>query len=121
MVLLSMASMTIAMLVALGYPFLSKRQRTQRAEAVDELAQRKTSLFQDINDLEFDRDTGKVAEGDYEAMRGEYELEAAVVIQAIDQKPNGQMSTACPSCGQPVAKVDQFCGGCGDKLPPKQA
>lgn len=117
MVLLSMAGMAIAALVALGYPLLSKRKQSEEGEAADELAQRKVSLFQDISDLEFDRDTGKVAEGDYQAMRAGYESEAARVLETMDRKGNRQaLGPVCPQCGQQVVEADRFCGGCGQRL-----
>jgi hypothetical protein len=121
MVLLSMAGMAIATLVALGYPLLSKRKLPAEEEADDELAQHKVSLFQDLSDLEFDRDIGKVAEGDYQLMRAGYESEAARVLEIMDRRGNGQASKqVCPQCGQRVVEADRFCGGCGQRFSRKR-
>lgn len=130
MVLLTMAGMTIATLVALGYPLLNQRDREEGETAVDELTERKEALFREMGDLEFDRDTGKVAAADYESLRAGYEREAALVLEAMDRKGNGRKPVGraegagnaaanvrfCPHCGHEVVAGDRFCGDCGRTL-----
>ena len=146
MVLLTMAGVTIASLIALGYPLLKNKRDAEDPEETDELAHRKASIYQDIRDLEFDRETDKVAQADYEAMRTDYETEAALVLEVMDQKGNGhaeascpgcgkisepgarfcpscgcEMDHRCPSCGEQVAEDDRFCGACGGEIPASRA
>ena len=138
MVLLAMVGMTIATMVLLGYPLLRSRPEEAAEEGTDELDLRKRSIYQDIKELEFDRETGKVAETDYESMRAGYEAEAAQVLEVMDRKagkreeagcpdcgevpPSGarfcpscgrELARFCPSCGRPAAAGDRFCGACG--------
>lgn len=144
MVVLTMAGITIGALMALGYPLLG-RARWRGAEAPEgseaHLVLRKTSIYQDIKDLELDREMGKVAPADYRAMRTAYEAEAAQVLAAIEKQQEEEagarcpgcsrvpgpearfcpfcghgLEEGCPSCGEPVTPQDRFCTGCGHAL-----
>lgn len=114
-----MESLLIAMLVlgtvlALGLP-LVRRRLFVAAEAAG-LADRKLSIYQDIRDLELDRQTGKVSDADYRMMRSDYEQEAAQVMKAMDEEDSRQgkhRKRSCPSCGATLSGKDRFCGDCG--------
>ncbi|HEC22646.1 MAG TPA: zinc ribbon domain-containing protein [Chloroflexi bacterium] len=111
----------------------------------DLLAER-NRLYRAIRDLDFDYQTNKVSEEDYQAQRHRLFAEAVEVLQqldslpALDETPESdpieaavaalRQGTApeevvsgpaaegevCPQCGEPVSESDRFCGACGARL-----
>lgn len=70
-------------------PLLGRRRASVPAADVErsELIEAKHSVYRSILDLEFDRAVGKVAPGDYEALRREHEEEAVGILRALDEAP----------------------------------
>jgi hypothetical protein len=52
---------------------------------LDQLLERRDTLYDNLRDLRFEFRSGKYAENDYEAMKLSLENEAAVVLTEIDQ------------------------------------
>jgi hypothetical protein len=52
---------------------------------VDELAARRDALYAALKDAEFDRETGKFTDEDYQIVRSRYMMEAAHVLQQLDR------------------------------------
>lgn len=52
---------------------------------VDELIARRDAIYAALKDAEFDRETGKLAEEDYQIIRARYMAEAAQVLRKIDR------------------------------------
>jgi hypothetical protein len=93
-----------------------------------------------IRELDFDFQTGKIVEEDYQLLRERYVLQGAALLQKLDQlgarrasetisdqiealvlarrKAGSQArpAQACPACGQPCRAGDRFCGKCGARL-----
>jgi ribosomal protein L40E len=62
-----------------------------------------------LRELEFDRQTGKIADSDYEALKARYTEQALVSMRA------GNLP-ACERCG-PRPEVDaEYCSRCGSRL-----
>jgi hypothetical protein len=68
---------------------------------LDQLMERRDTLYDNLRDLRFEYRSGKYAESDFEAMKNALESEAAVVLAEIDQiteaqvrRPRGTRSTA---------------------------
>jgi len=85
------AALTIFALVRVVSPFLGSEGEQIRHELLDDelreierLVARKSVLLQSLKDIEFDRETGKLAEQDYERLRARYEREALQVMRALD-------------------------------------
>jgi hypothetical protein len=55
------------------------------ALTVDELVARRDALYAALKDAEFDRETGKLADEDYQIVRSRYMSEAAQVLRQLDQ------------------------------------
>ncbi len=109
-------------------PFLRRQARKSRAPGPRARELRHSALLA-IRDLDFDHQTGKVVEEDYQAwraslleeaarwftedVRAETELGRAIEggVATIRKARSGARS--CPSCGQPQVHGDQFCAGCG--------
>lgn len=54
-------------------------------QTVDELGARRDAIYAALKDAEFDRETGKLAEEDYEIVRTRYMKEAAQVLRQLDR------------------------------------
>jgi hypothetical protein len=106
------------------------------------LAQRDT-IYATIRELDFDYQTGKVNQLDYQARRQRYVLEGVQVLKSLDALPQdseraslaAEIETAiqaarqrraqgdampesrfCPQCGQPTGPDAYFCAQCGAEL-----
>lgn len=100
------------------------------------LLSRKDSIYTALRDLEFDYQTGKLSDDDYEGLRAKFTSEASVVLEEIDEmraaKPSQKtkkgkkaektaMTTAsdgstCDECGFAFKEGDKFCKSCGTKI-----
>jgi rRNA maturation endonuclease Nob1 len=56
----------------------------QTSSSVDELIARRDAIYAALKDAEFDRETGKLADEDYQIVRNRYMSEAAQVLQQLD-------------------------------------
>jgi hypothetical protein len=59
---------------------------------LDQLLERRDTIYDNLRDLRFEFRSGKYSEGDFEAMKAALEKEAALVIAEIDQATESQMS-----------------------------
>jgi hypothetical protein len=59
---------------------------------LDQLLERRDTIYDNLRDLRFEYRSGKYSEGDFEAMKAALENEAALVIAEIDQATESQMS-----------------------------
>ena len=62
-----------------------------------------------LREIEFDKETGKLSEGDYDALRVSY------TERALDELRQGS-SPACPNCGPRPETDARFCSNCGTVL-----
>ena len=58
---------------------------------LDQLLERRDTLYDNLRDLRFEFRSGKYSEGDYEAMKVSLENEAALVLAEIDQITESQV------------------------------
>lgn len=57
---------------------------------LDQLLERRDTIYDNLRDLKFEYRAGKYSEGDYEAMKNSLELEAAQVLVEIDHVTEAQ-------------------------------
>jgi hypothetical protein len=86
-----------------------------------------------LKEIEFDRETGKLSDGDYEflkekytaealtALRGEAEeipadLEAQVAARVAAIRSGSGGATFCAGCGSSAGREARFCASCGRAL-----
>ena len=73
-----------------------------------------------IKEIEFDRETGKLADEDYEALMSTYQRAALAAIKAEEGEGNGKaVATSgpfCPTCGPRPESSARFCSDCGQTL-----
>ncbi len=62
-----------------------------------------------LREIEFDRETGKLSDADYAALRTEYTQRAVAVMRAGD-------AVVCARCGPRPEKDAMFCSNCGAPL-----
>ncbi len=71
---------------------------------LDQLLERRDTVYDNLRDLRFEYRSGKYAEADYESMKSKLENEAALVLAAIDQVTESQVRR--PRSARP-AQVDR--------------
>jgi hypothetical protein len=62
-----------------------------------------------LREIEFDRETGKLSDADYEALRSTYTRRAVEVMRAGD-------TLVCATCGPRPEEDAHFCSSCGAPL-----
>lgn len=62
-----------------------------RRSKLDQLMERRDTLYDNLRDLRFEFRSGKYAENDYEAMKASLENEAALVLAEIEQVTESQV------------------------------
>ena len=85
-----------------------------------------------LADLEFDHETGKLADDDYEALRAQIRIEATTApappVRASTDRPLDSLETEiraararrrfCAACGAVMPRAARFCPACGTPVPP---
>ena len=146
MFLIMAALISIGMTVFVLFPLLS-------AEAVGgtlpvdvtvagDLKRRRLVVYDNMKDLEFEFQSGKIARDDYEALRSNYLGEAAALMAATQEAEQAKQSDAmierevaarrlqgktpvrpeytCVECGYENPLPVKFCGECGARIPTAQ-
>lgn len=72
-------------------------------------APRQSPAIEALRDLEFDRQTGKIADADYEALKARY------TEQALRSMRAGNLPV-CERCGPRPEADAEYCSRCGSKL-----
>jgi hypothetical protein len=67
---------------------------------LDQLLERRDTIYDNLRDLRFEYRSGKYSESDYETMKSALETEAALVLAEIDQVTESQVRR--PRGGQPA-------------------
>ena len=62
-----------------------------------------------LRELEFDRETGKISDADYEPLKARYTEQAIAVMRAGD-------THVCERCGPRPERDAEFCSKCGAAL-----
>ncbi len=99
------------------------------------LDERKTAIYENLRDLQFEYRLGKLSDADYQNTKKDLQKELAAVLAEVDQikaglgapqakpqaKPQPQPKSkpagfTCPSCGASFEKDLKFCGECGKPM-----
>lgn len=135
-------ALLVLVLFFVARPFLLPQPVASAPTLRQQLLAHKESLLDQIRELDFDYQTGKIAETAYTAQRPLLVRQAAALLQKLDQdqphsqveqeietavarlrqtattgSPNGRY---CPQCGQATDAGDRFCAHCGQNLTPLQ-
>lgn len=63
---------------------------------LDQLLERRDTIYDNLRDLKFEHRAGKYSEGDYETMKSTLENEAALVLAEIEQVTESQIRRPRP-------------------------
>ena len=58
---------------------------------LDQLLEKRDTIYENLRDLRFEYRSGKYSEGDYETMKSALEVDAAMVLAEIDQVTDSQV------------------------------
>ncbi len=130
--------MTVALLAALGatvvafvlYPVFAESRL--RLEALGEtereildLEEKKSRLYSSLADLDFEKDSGKVSDPDYQTARNDYMAQVAAVLARLEaiaapkgEKKKPRKAVTCEGCGEKLPPEARFCMACGTKVAP---
>jgi hypothetical protein len=96
------------------------------ARARAELEREKALILRSIKELEFDRNTGKLSEADFNEIGGRLRARALALMQDLDRpgpdvravaRPSAKRTAGgCPQCGTTNDADAKFCKNCGQKL-----
>jgi ribosomal protein L40E len=70
---------------------------------------RQSGAVDALRELEFDRQTGKISDSDYEPLKARYTAQALAVMRAGD-------AFVCEKCGPRPEADAEFCSNCGLRL-----
>ena len=100
--------LAVASLVYVIYPiFRSERAVSLRAIPVPGRA--RNPAVEALRELEFDRETGKISDTDYEPLKERYTRQALAAMRAGG-------SRVCERCGPRAERDAEFCSQCGAPL-----
>jgi hypothetical protein len=139
MIYLVCGILSTAVIAALCIPLFRKDDAVESAiieETEWDLLQRKKEvILGNIQDLDFEYKCGKLSADDYQQIRSEMGVEAALVLQEIDniessqdldalirrevaarREKSRQAAKECPSCSAGNPATNKFCSECGAKL-----
>ncbi len=133
-----------ALCVFVAYPLLSTQDDGKAVLPVDmtpaaDLKRRRMVVYDNMRDLEFERQAKKIGETDYQALRESYRAEAARLMAASQELERGSAEDrfienqvaarrarvkaaapanyACKKCGFNNPVPVKYCGNCGSPLP----
>lgn len=141
--------LAVAVLIALGmaayivYPLLSAdaggETLPQDVTPLGDLKRRRLVVYDNLRDLEFEFQSGKIARADYESLRTNYLGEAAGLMVATQEaeilkqdealvereiaarraqrRTQPKIEYTCAACGHENPLPVKFCGECGARLP----
>lgn len=141
--LLSMAVLiAVGMAVYVVFPLLSAETAggplPQDVTVLGDLKRRRLVVYDNLQDLEFEFQSGKIAREDYEALRTNYLGEAAglmavtqeaellkqddavvereIAARRVQRREQPKIEYTCSACGYQNPLPVKFCGECGARL-----
>jgi hypothetical protein len=95
---------------------------TRAAPAAPEVRSEREALYDAIQDLDHDYETGKIEEADHRSLREELRARAVALLRAerageAAPKLAAAGPPACAACGAASREGDRFCSHCGAALP----
>jgi hypothetical protein len=141
--LLTLAVMiAVSMAVYIVFPLLSAETAggplPTDVTVLGDLKRRRLVVYDNLQDLEFEFQSGKIAREDYDALRTNYLGEAAGLMAAtqeaellkqddtvvereiaarrVQRRAQPKIEYTCPSCGYQNPLPVKFCGECGARL-----
>lgn len=130
--------LAVAVLLAVGsiaFTLIVRGKDVPETPAVSptaHLEQRKSQIYENLRDLQFEYRLGKLSDEDYQKTKVDLQRELAKVLAEIDagQPAQGKAAAApkaaveqiarvaetCPHCGAKFSQAMKFCGACGKAM-----
>ena len=128
MIILAASLLTIGVLVFIVSVRARDLPEPEPVSPFEHLDQRKTAIYENLRDLQFEYRVGKLSDVDYQQAKLSLQKELAVVVEEIAKvagsvpaaKPvkaaAAQPGLQCPHCGAKFAVAMKFCGECGKAM-----
>jgi hypothetical protein len=84
-------ALAVATLVFIFYIQPDASDLAPRRTKLDQLLERRDTIYDNLRDLRFEHRSGKYSDGDFEAMKTALENEAAMVLAEIEQATESQV------------------------------
>jgi ribosomal protein L40E len=101
-------ALAVASLCYVLYP-LFRADIAVAPRPLGDASRRRSPAVDALRELEFDRQTGKISDADYEPMKARYTEQALAVMRAGDAR-------VCERCGPRSERDAEFCSRCGAPL-----
>lgn len=98
-----------------GRSAVPRAPRVEGDEARVLLLAEKDTVYDDLKDIEFEFETGKLSEDDYAELRQAYRVRALDVLERIGE-PTTSPAPRCPACGERSEAGASYCAACGASL-----
>ena len=140
MIILAASLLTIGVLVFIVSVRARDLPEPEPVSPFEHLDQRKTAIYENLRDLQFEYRVGKLSDQDYQQTKQDLQKELAGVLAEIDKvkqslagqaaAPPAQTKQAkkqqpqrfiCPSCKAEFPTPLKFCGECGKPMAAAQA
>ena len=103
-------ALAVASLCFVLYPlFRADIPVGQRSAGQRDAKPRPSVAVDALRELEFDRETGKISDSDYEPLKARYTEQALAVMRAGS-------ASVCEKCGPRPERDAEFCSNCGAAL-----
>ena len=93
------AALAVATLIFVFYIQPDASDLAPHRSKLDQLLERRDTIYDNLRDLRFEYRSGKYSEGDFEAMKAALEQEAALVLAEIDQVTETHVRRPRPASG----------------------
>ena len=131
MILTLLATLGAIVVAFILYPIFSQsKEDAFKLDATErkrlDLIEQKARLYESIQDLDFEKASGKLSENDYNSARSDYLTQVAELMSQLDtitpstkrykKKSKGRAdknSLPCSSCGKENPEHSRFCLQCG--------
>lgn len=90
-------ALAVATLVFIFYIQPDASDLAPRRTKLDQLLERRDTIYDNLRDLRFEHRSGKYSDGDFEAMKTALENEAAMVLAEIEQATESQVRRPQPA------------------------
>src|SRR5438093_7689937 len=91
-------ALAVAVLLFIFYIQPDASDLAPHRSKLDQLMERRDTIYDNLRDLRFEFRSGKYSEGDYEAMKTSLENEAALVLAEIDRVTESQVRRPRGAC-----------------------
>lgn len=130
MLILGIIALVIGTAVVVTIPLTQKDMSTEEPAYIDltlaKLEEEKESAYNALKEAEFDYETGKLSDEDFQAIKDKYGAKAVEAMKKLEnyqgKKVGGTKRESsrglspknfCSSCGAKIEKGAKFCGSCG--------